>query len=69
MKAALELKGMLAKWEFNLIAAQAAKNPAEEALAATRQLFDDSFKIVDTETGQFFANISWPSIPTTQQGK
>jgi hypothetical protein len=51
MKAALELKGLLAKWELNLIAAQVAKNPAEEALTATKQLFDDSFKIVDTETG------------------
>jgi len=66
MKAALELKGLLAKWELNLIAAQVAKNPAEEALNATKQLFDDSFKIVDTETGQFFANINWPSIPTHQ---
>ena len=68
-KAALELKGLLAKWELNLIAAQVAKNPAEEALNATRQLFDDSFKIVDTETGQFFANISWPSVPATHQGQ
>jgi hypothetical protein len=67
MKAALELKGLLAKWELNLIAAQVAKNPAEEALNATKQLFDDSFKIVDTETGQFFANINWPSIPTHPQ--
>ena len=67
MKAALELKGLLAKWELNLIAAQVAKNPAEEALNATKQLFDDSFKIVDTETGQFFANIQWPSIPTHPQ--
>jgi hypothetical protein len=68
-KAALELKGLLAKWELNLIAAQVAKNPAEEALTATKQLFDDSFKIVDTETGQFFANISWPSVPATHQGQ
>jgi len=67
MKAALELKGLLAKWELNLIAAQVAVNPADAALKATRELFDDSFKIVDTETGQFFANVNWPSIPTTHQ--
>jgi hypothetical protein len=32
-----------------------------------KQLFDDTFKIVDTETGQFFANVNWPSIPTHPQ--
>jgi hypothetical protein len=68
-KATLELKGLLAKWELNLIAAQVAKNPAEEALDAAKQLFDDSFKIVDTETGQFFANLSWPSISPTRPGE
>jgi hypothetical protein len=68
-KAALEIKGLLAKWELNLIAAQVAKNPVEEALNATKQLFDDSFRIVDTETGQFFANINWPSIPTAHRGE
>jgi hypothetical protein len=56
-KAALGLQRARAKWELALITAKAAESPCKEAHIATQNLFDEVFRIIGDETGQFFATV------------
>lgn len=64
--AAAGLKGLLARWELSLRAAQTSQNPPEAALSATQKLFDEAFSLVGSETEGFFATVKWPEIPKEQ---
>jgi hypothetical protein len=61
-KTAKDLRGVLAKWELALKAADQAPNPQESALLATQALFDEAFNIIGSETNSFFATVKWPEI-------
>jgi hypothetical protein len=65
-KTATELKSLLAKWELNMKSAEIAPNPREAALAATQQLFGDAFRIIGSETSDYFATIKWPEVSASR---
>jgi hypothetical protein len=44
-----------------LTIAKGAEFPCKEARTATQMLFDEVFRIIGDETGQFFATVKWPS--------
>ena len=62
-RAAYDLQGMLARWEFRLKTAEFADDPRKAALEATEILFNEAFALVGSETDEFFSSVRWPEAP------
>lgn len=62
-RAAYDLQGMLARWEFQLKLAEFADDPKKAAIEATDAVFKEAFALVGSETDEFFSTIRWPEAP------